>query len=77
MLRTITLTGLAMALTTGAALAQSPSGYGTEGPYGKRLHARAQSTFDRHWNAANESKHRAESSARWVRQHGQGLPNPF
>jgi len=78
MLRMITLAGLVVALTAGsAAFAQPPSGYGTEGPNGERLDDQAQTTFDRHWNANNEPQYRAESSARWLRQHGQGLPNPF
>lgn len=78
MSRTLLAVGLAVALTAAnAAFAQSPSGYGTEGPYGRRLHAEAQSTFQRNWNNGNESKYRAEESARWVRRHHQGLPNPF
>ncbi len=59
------------------ALAGPPSGYGTEGPNGQRLDARALSTFDRRWNAAHESKNRAEASAEWLRQHGRGFPAPF
>lgn len=75
MLRTITL---AIALTTvGAGLAKAQSGYGTEGPGGVRLTTQAESTWDRHWNANNESKYRAENSARWLREHGQGFPAPF
>ena len=78
MLRQFSTIGLAVALTAAnAAFAQPPSGYGTEGPYGRRLHAQAQSTFQRNWNNANESKYRAEESARWVRRHRQGAPNPF
>lgn len=60
-----------------AAFASPPSGYGTEGANGQRLDARALSTFERGWNAANESKNRAESSAEWLRQHGKGFPSPF
>ena len=79
MLRSITLVGFAVALTAaGTAFAQSPpSGYGTEGPYGRRLDHQAQSTFQRHYNHFNESKYRAENSARWVRRHGEGFPSPF
>jgi hypothetical protein len=77
MLRTIALVGLGIALTGTQALAQPPSGYGTEGPYGRRLNHQAQSTFQRDWNNANESKYRAEESARWVRRHHVGFPNPF
>ena len=49
MFRTITLAALAVALMAAqSAFAQPPSGYGTEGPYGQRLDAQAQSTFQRH-----------------------------
>ena len=76
MVRTFALIGLLAALTVPQAVfAQPPSGYGTEGPYGQRLHAH--STFERHWNAFNESKWRAEESARWMRRHGQSFPSPF
>ena len=78
MRRTITLSGFAVALLAGGtAFAQPPSGYGTEGPGGDRLYGRARSTYERHWNADNEPKHRAENSARWVRHHRQGIPSPF
>ncbi|HYA81763.1 MAG TPA: hypothetical protein VED87_12640 [Methylocystis sp.] len=71
MVRTMSLVGLLAALTVSqAALAAAPSGYGTEGPYGRRLHHQATSTFQRNWNASNESKYRAAESARWVRRHG-------
>ena len=68
MVRTIALIGLLTA--AGTAFAGAPTGYGTEGPYGQRLNHQAQSTFQRGWNNANESKYRAEESARWVRRHG-------
>jgi hypothetical protein len=78
MVRTIALLGLVAALSVPQlASAQSPSGYGTEGPNGRRLHAQAQSTFQRGWNADNESKHRAEASANWQRRHGKRFPTPF
>ena len=76
MLKTITFIGLLAALTVPqAAFAGAPTGYGTEGPYGQRLHQR--SSFERHWNNFNESKWRAESSSRWMRRHGQSFPSPF
>ena len=68
MVRTIALIGLLTA--AGTAFAAAPSGYGTEGPYGRRLHHQATSTFQRNWNASNESKYRGAESARWVRRHG-------
>jgi hypothetical protein len=74
MFKTIALVGLVAAVTVPQAYAES--GYGTEGPYGRRLHHQAQSTFQRGWNAHNQSKYRAEESARWVRQH-HGYPSPF
>ena len=78
MLRTLSFAGFAVALTAAnPAFAQPPSGYGTEGPYGRRLSTHAESTFQRQWNAANESKYRAEESARWVRRHHSGLPTPY
>ena len=70
MVRAMSLAGLLAALTVTQALAGPPTGYGTEGPYGQRLNHQARSTFQRHWNNANESKYRAEESARWVRRHG-------
>jgi hypothetical protein len=74
----IALISLAAALALpAAAFAQSPTGYGTEGPRGKQLHSQAQSTFSRGWNHFNESKYRAESSAAWLRQHGKSFPSPF
>ena len=54
MVRTIARIGLLTA--TQAAFAAAPSGYGTEGPYGQRLNHQARSTFQRNWNASNESK---------------------
>jgi hypothetical protein len=76
MVRLIALVGVATVLAAPlAAFAAAPSGYGTEGPYGRRLHHQAQTTFDREWNHWNESKNRAEESARWMRQHG--YRNPF
>ncbi|RBP16463.1 hypothetical protein DFR50_105106 [Roseiarcus fermentans] len=77
MLKPLAFVGLAVALTAAQAAFAQPSGYGTEGPNGRRLDARAQSTYQRHWNSANESKYRAEESARWMRHHGEGFPNPF
>ena len=67
----------ALVLSANAAFATSPSGYGTEGPYGQRLHRRAETSFDRHWNSFNESKWRAERSAEWMRRHGKHFPLPF
>ena len=50
MVKTIGVLWLAAAVATPlSAFAQS--GYGTEGPNGRRLHSHAQSTFERHWNA--------------------------
>ncbi len=78
MLRKIALISLAASLALpAAAFAESPTGYGTEGPNGKQLHSRAESSFSRHWNQSNESKYRAESSAAWMRRHGKGFPSPF
>ena len=71
MVRLIALVGLSAFLTAPfAAFAAAPSGYGTEGAYGRKLHYQAQTTFDREWNHWNESKNRAEASSRWVRRHG-------
>ncbi len=77
MVRTIALIGL-VAAVTGAqgAFAACPSGYGTEGPNGQRLCGQAESSFQRHWNYANESKYRAEASAEWMRRH-HGALSPF
>jgi hypothetical protein len=79
MLRTFALVGFAAALvfSANAAFAQPPSGYGTEGPNGERLHRGAISSFDRHWNNFNQSKWRAEQSAEWVREHGGPFSHPF
>ena len=67
MLKTIALIGFgaAIALAPAAALAQSPSGYGTlpGNP------AQSQTTFDRGWNHFNQSKEEARAGARWMRQH--------
>jgi hypothetical protein len=78
MVKTIALIGFVAALAVPqASFAGSPTGYGTEGPYGKTLHNQARSTPQRHWNAWNESKHRAEASASWMREHGKSFPTPF
>ena len=79
MARKIALIGLVaiFALPLTAAFAQAPSGYGTEGPNGKRLDTRARSTFQRGWNAGHESQNRARASASWMRRHGTGFPLPF
>ena len=70
MIRTIAFVGFAAALTVAqGALAQAPSGFGTEGPQGQRLHHQAVSSFQRGWNNYNESKYRAAESAEWLRQH--------
>ena len=68
---------LATVAASGAAFAQVPSGYGTEGPYGQRLHYQAQSSNARDWNQGNEARWRAEKSARRMSRHGQSFPNPL
>jgi hypothetical protein len=77
MLRTIAFVSLVTAMTAAplAAFAGTPSGYGTEGPNGRRLHSQAESTFQRNWNHYNQSKYRAEQSAGWLRRHDDR--NPF
>jgi len=78
MIRTIAVVGLVAAVTAPqAAFAVSSSGYGTEGPYGRRLHTQAQTPFQRDWNYWNESKYRAEEGSRWLRRHGERFPSPF
>ena len=78
MVGTIASIGLLAALTVPQAVfAGPPTGYGTEGPYGRRLHHQAQSTFQRGWNNFNEPKYRAEESARWMRRHGNSFPSAF
>jgi hypothetical protein len=51
------------------AVSGTSSSYGTDG-YGPKIPTRSLSTFDRHWNHANESRMRARESAEWLRQHG-------
>ena len=77
MVKTISLLGLLGALAIPQAVFADPSGYGTEGPYGQRLHRQAIASFQRDWNAGNEAKNRAERSAAWMRRHNQSFPNPF
>ncbi len=77
MVKTISVIGLLAALAIPQAVFAGPSGYGTEGPYGQRLHKQAQSTFQRDWNNGNEAKYRAERSASWMRRHNRSFPNPF
>jgi hypothetical protein len=79
MLKAFALAGFAAALvlSANAAFATSPSGYGTEGANGQRLHRQAVASFDRHWNSFSESKWRAERSADWMRRHGKRFPLPF
>jgi hypothetical protein len=52
------------------------SAYGTEG-YGPRVPTQSMTPFQRSWNANNESKMRARSSAAWMREHGTGFPRPW
>ena len=78
MIRTIAFIGLAVALTVPqATFAETPSGYGTEGPNGERLDARAQASFARSWNQSNESLWRAQAGAEWLRLHGKNSPLPY
>ncbi len=77
MVRTLTLIGLAVALTASqAAFSETSTGFGTEGRYHARPGAPL-STFQRGWNNAHESQNRARASAEWVRRHHEGLPSPF
>jgi hypothetical protein len=63
MLKAITVIGVAafVALSSGTSIAQT--GYGT------RPHSHPNSSFERHWNKANESKDRARQGAEWRRHH--------
>jgi hypothetical protein len=66
MLKTIALIGLTAVLASPAVPGFAQTGYGvTPG-------SPSTSTFDRHWNQANQSKERARASAAYVRRHGVG-----
>ena len=76
MIRTLALAGLLAGLTVSqAAFAQS--GFGTEGPYGRKLHTQAQSSMSRDWNASREAQNRAAASSAWNRRRHHGYPGQF
>jgi hypothetical protein len=58
-----------IAIGIGAALCFAPLTANAQTGYGVKPGAPSTSSFDRHWNRANESKDRARASAEWMRRH--------
>jgi len=52
----------------GASLCLAPLTANAQTGYGVKPGAPSTSSFDRHWNRANESKDRARTSAEWMRR---------
>ena len=57
-----------VAIGIGAALCLAPLAANAQTGYGVKPDAPSTSSFDRHWNRANESKDRARASAEWMRR---------
>ena len=57
-----------IAIGIGAALCFAPLTAYAQTGYGVKPGAPSTSSFDRHWNRANESKDRARASAEWMRR---------
>ena len=55
-------------ISLGAALCLVPLSALAQTGYGVKPGAPSTSSFDRHWNRANESKDRARASAEWMRR---------
>ena len=58
-----------IAIGIGAALCLAPLTANAQTGYGVKPGAPSTSSFDRHWNCANESKDRARAGAEWMRRH--------
>ena len=57
-----------IAIGIGAALCFAPLKAYAQTGYGVKPGAPSTSSFDRHWNRANESKDRARAGAEWMRR---------
>jgi hypothetical protein len=57
-----------VAIGIGAALCLAPLTANAQTGYGVKPGAPSTSSFDRHWNRANESKDRARTGAEWMRR---------
>jgi hypothetical protein len=71
MLRFIALVALTAALSLSPVLADAQTGYGV------KPGAPSTSSFDRHWNRANESKDRARAGAEYMRQRRLGTHHHY